>query len=1164
MKYSQFKNILIIIGFQLLIVGALFSQLKQSEIRKSFAFPLAHPDSSYQLEDRYIIKQTMNVSIGSTQLLMGKDYIWDSQNNKLKLFEEAFEKLKNNTDNQLYVSYKVFPLTFKEKYFRRQLITRTDSLRGTIVQATESAPAFSIENIFSKELQANGSLTRGFTVGSNRDMSLNSGFRMQMSGKLSEGVDVVAVLTDENTPIQPEGNTQTLQEIDKVFIELKTKDMSTTLGDFNISYAGNEFSRINRKLQGGMGTAKYDAGFSNGNIILSGAVTKGKFHTNQFTGIEGVQGPYRLVGKNQERSIIIIAGSERVYVDGELMKRGDNNDYIIDYALAELTFSSKKLVHGNSRIVIDFEYTDRQYSRNFISGKISSNFLKDRISLSTTFIREGDDFDNPIDLTLSENDKAMLRNAGDDRFDAAQDGANFIGTGKGQYIRIDTIIQAQPKIIYRFAPGDTAAHYSVNFSYVGEGRGDYAKISIGHFNFVGIGSGNYLPVRFLPLPQLQTIFDVDVKSTITDELKLTGEAAVSSFDANRFSKINDDDNRGGAYKFGLQYNPKDVKFGNINFGTFDFKLIERIVTRQFRSIDRMSDVEFDRKWNIFNATETDEEITEGSLIYNPVKDLAIGTGYGRMRRGNVFNSDRLEGNFSLNKVSMPRFEYKIESINSEDKFNDLKSNWLRQIGGVEFSKSYVTTYFKYENEIRKTYSMLTDSMKKGSFSFQEYSPKILLGNIFNSSFSVEYRWRVDNLYSRKQIRKESNTLTQIYSLAMRPILNLSANIDVTYRNRKYTSEFKQIAGGNSETILLRWFTRYAALNRGVETDLLYDVATQKSAKLERVFQRVEKGSGSYIYIGDIDNNGIATEDEFRPTRFDGDYILLTLPSDNLTPVVDLKSNLRFKLVPAKFISNETLAGRISNMVSLETFLRIEEKSTIPDQRKIYLLNLNSFLSDSFTISGNRGITQDINILENDPAFSLRLRYQERKGLVQYAAATERSFNRDRSVRLRWQLVKEISNQIDYENKINQVIASQENYRVRNIGSNFVISDWMYRPEPRFEFGFKIGLGKAKNKSTTHITNADINTQGVRIIYSFKNRGIARVEFNREEVQITGATQNIPFELTAGRVLGKTWLWRLAFEYRVTSFIQTSIYYDGRKEAQLKINHQMRGEVRAFF
>lgn len=1133
-------------------------------MQKSFTFPLAHPDSTYQLEDRYIIKATMNVSVGSTRLQLGKDYIWDFQNNKLKLLDETFEKIKSDSDNQLHVSYKIFPLSFKEKYFRRELITRTDSLRGKIVQSTEPTSVFSMENIFSKELQANGSLTRGFTVGSNRDMSLNSGFRMQMSGKLSDGVDVVAALTDENTPIQPEGNTQTLQEIDKIFIELKTKNMSTTLGDFNISYDGNEFSRINRKLQGGMGTAKYDAGFSNGGIILSGAVTKGKFNTNQFTGIEGVQGPYRLLGKNQERSIIIIAGSERVYVDGELMKRGDNNDYIIDYALAELTFSSKKLVHGNSRIVVDFEYTDRQYTRNFISGKFYTNFMRDRISLSTTFIREGDDYDNPIDLSLSENDKAILRNAGDDRFSAAQDGANFVGSGKGQYVRVDTIVQAQAKHIFRYAPGDTAAHYSVNFSYVGEGRGEYSKISIGNFNFVGEGSGSYLPVRFLPLPQIQTIFDVDIKSAVTDDLKLTGEAAVSSFDANRFSKINDDDNRGGAYKFSLQYNPKEVKFGNLNFGTFDLKLHERIVTSRFQTVDRMGDVEFGRRWNLVQPTKTDEEITEGSLIYNPINELAIGTGYGRMRRGDLFNSDRLEGSISLRKVSIPHFQYNIESINSEDKFIDSKSSWVRQIGGIEFSKTNFTTNVKYENENRKTYSMQADTMKAGSFSFQEYSPKILFKNIFNSSFSVEYKWRVDNLFSRKQIRKESNTLTQIYSAALRPISNLSANVDVTYRKRIYTDEFKRMAGGNNETILLRWFTRYAALNRGVETDLLYDVSTQKSAKLERVFQRVEKGSGSYMYIGDIDSNGIATEDEFRPTRFDGDYILLTMPSDKLTPVVDLKANWRLKLVPAKFISDETLAGRISNMVSSETFLRIEEKSTIPDQQKIYLLNLNSFLSDSFTISGSSAITQDINLLENDPTFSMRLRYQERKGLIQFAAATERSFNRDRSIRLRWQLVKEISNQIDYENKNNQVISSQENYRVRNISSNFVISDWIYRPEPKFEFGFKLGLGKAENKFTTVLTTADMNTQGARIIYSFKDRGLARLEFNREEVQIVGATQNIPFELTSGRVLGKTWLWRLAVEYRVTSFIQTSIYYDGRKEAKLKTNHQMRGEVRAFF
>ena len=51
-----------------------------------------------------------------------------------------------------------------------------------------------------------------------------------MTGKLSRDIDITAALTDENTPIQPEGNTQNLQEIDKVFVELRTPHVTTTFG----------------------------------------------------------------------------------------------------------------------------------------------------------------------------------------------------------------------------------------------------------------------------------------------------------------------------------------------------------------------------------------------------------------------------------------------------------------------------------------------------------------------------------------------------------------------------------------------------------------------------------------------------------------------------------------------------------------------------------------------------------------------------------------------------------------------------------------------------------------------------------------------------------------------------------------------------------------------
>jgi hypothetical protein len=658
--------------------------------------------------------------------------------------------------------------------------------------------------------------------------------------------------------------------------------------------------------------------------------------------------------------------------------------------------------------------------------------------------------------------------------------------------------------------------------------------------------------------------DVDLNTKVTDNLKVFGEAAVSNFDVNRFSNLDDGDNKGGAYKFGLQLNPQDVTIGKTNIGSFDLQLKERIISSQFVPIDRINDVEFARKWNLNQTSQLREESGEGLLYYQPMKSVKVNGGFGYLKRGDQFSSNRTQGEFDLRESTLPKLNYQFESIKSKDVSTDALGNWWRSKASTEYTFWKITPSFLYEGEKKNQNSIIADTLQLGSLSFNEYSPKLTLKDLYNISLGMEYKWREDNSFYQRSLMRESNTFTQIYSLSAQPLRTLSTNADLTIRKRRYTDEFKIAAGGNTESILIRWMTRFAAFDRGIESDLLYDASTQRSAKLERVFQRVPKGTGSYVYIGDADSNGIATEDEFRPARFDGDYILLTIPSDNLSPVIDLKLSTRLRIVPSKFIPESNWVGQSISALSSETYLKIEEKSTDPIQRNIYFLNMKHFLNDKTTLSGSNSVTQDLFLSEQSQEFSLRFRFQQRKGLTQYAFGSERSYNRERSVRVRWQLVKEIANQTDYENKTDQVIASESSYRVRNIKGNSLTSDWAYRPEKNIELGFKFSVGKAENNFGSSSSIADINTQGLRLIYSIEERGIARFEFNREEVLVSGVSINLPYELTGGRLNGKTWLWRTSAEYRITNFLQATLNYDGRSEGLSKPVHTMRAEVRAFF
>jgi len=115
-----------------------------------------------------------------------------------------------------------------------------------------------------------------------------------------------------------------------------------------------------------------------------------------------------------------------------------------------------------------------------------------------------------------------------------------------------------------------------------------------------------------------------------------------------------------------------------------------------------------------------------------------------------------------------------------------------------------------------------------------------------------------------------------------------------------------------------------------------------------------------------------------------------------------------------------------------------------------------------------------------------------------------------------------------------------------------------------EFGFKVEVARGTDELPVPAVTADLNSQSVRFVYAFQGAGQTRVEVGRDEIVMPRAPLTFPFELTGGRVVGKTWVWHAAFDYRITSFLQASMNYDGRVEQGGGPVHTARAEVRAFF
>lgn len=1151
-KLFLFIIIFLLVSFDANSQQKYFTRIVQDTIPINFL-------NKYELSETNIIPFTETIQLRG-KILKTIDYDFHYH---LSYFSLS-DSLQYSIFDTLIVTYQAINIPLLKEYKKRTLVTRYDEEKKDTIKIPQSVlSSLSPESIFGSNIEKSGTLIRGFTVGTNKDFTLNSGLRLQLAGRLSEDIEIVAALTDENTPIQPTGNTERLDELDKVFIQIKHPLATGTFGDYQIQKRQGEFGVINRKLQGLLGEFTYEKN----SAYFSIASSRGKFVSNSFNGADGVQGPYRLTGINGEREIIAIAGTERVFLDGIEMKRGENNDYVIEYANAQITFTTKRLITSASRIIVEFEYTDRQFSRNFFGTGVSSELFNGKLGIKVQYLREGDNENSPIDILLSDSDLAILSNAGDDRLSAAKSGISLaapdsLGILRGTYIKVDTVINNVQYSYYRFAPGDTLAIYNVSFTYIGELQGDYVREGLGNFRFVGIRQGNYLPVILLPLPELKQLGNVALEILPFEDISLNLEYAGSLWDRNKFSSLDDGDNFGYATNLFFNLNPKQIFLGDLSLGKVGASYKDRFIQSRFTSPDRFNEVEFSRNYNLSQSSKPiDERLRELSIKLYPVSELRILSSFAFLSRGENIKTDRYNNTIQFSNQKSYSANYNIDFVRNKNL--EFKSSWLRQRGNAFYEFGKIKPGLEFLAEDKKDYSKNFDSLLSTSLRYFEIVPFLELKDFERINASVKLSLRNDYFPIKGLMFRESRSFAQFYDFTYTGLREFSSSLNLTFRQKKYSNEFKEIGFLNNETILIRSQSRFN-LFEPIAGDFFYEVSTQKSARLEKVFIKVEKGTGNFIYLGDLNNNGIADENEFEPALFDGEFIQITLPTEELFPVIDLKTSTRWKVEFGKFFTDKKGMLKLIDALSTETFWRVEENTKESDFKKIYLLNFSSFQDPEKTIRGYNLIQQDFFIFENDPDLSFRIRYSQRKSLNQFAGGIEKAYSRERSLRIRLRLIKEFSNQTDFISEDDNVYAPPSSNRKRLVTSNRVTTDFSYRPDRNIEVGLKLQAGRSEDALPEKPTIIDNNSQAVRINLSFAGSGRLRIEVERSELIGNSNNNFIPFELTRGNSIGKNYFWRLNFDYRLTANLQSTLNYDGRLLSGNKPIHTARAEVRAYF
>jgi hypothetical protein len=118
------------------------------------------------------------------------------------------------------VSYRVLPMNLSKVYGARDTNSIYSKEKGEREKFLQTN-TYDVNDVFGgTSISKSGSISRGVTFGNNQDLGVNSTLNLELSGDIAPNLKILASVSDDNLPIQPDGNTNKLQEFDQVFIQI--------------------------------------------------------------------------------------------------------------------------------------------------------------------------------------------------------------------------------------------------------------------------------------------------------------------------------------------------------------------------------------------------------------------------------------------------------------------------------------------------------------------------------------------------------------------------------------------------------------------------------------------------------------------------------------------------------------------------------------------------------------------------------------------------------------------------------------------------------------------------------------------------------------------------------------------------------------------------------
>jgi hypothetical protein len=298
----------------------------------------------------------------------------------------------------------------------------------------------------------------------------------------------------------------------------------------------------------------------------------------------------------------VLSGTERVFIDGRLLNRGQEYDYTINYNTAELIFTAKNLITKDVRIVVEFQYSDQNYARSLFQA--GTHYTSEKLEFWLNAYSEQDARNQTIQQDLSLDQKQLLSTIGDSLYLARTSSINKIG-----YLETENLYKLVDSLgidsVLVFSVNKDSALYRASFAFVGPNNGNYVFSSsnaLGKiFRWVapinGIPQGNYEPARIIITPKQKKMFSSGFSYKIRKNISIESEFAYTENDLNTFSRLDSKDDKGYSNRTRLNAEKPFARRDSIYRWTLKSYAEVEVLNQHFSPIEQYRSVEFDRDWN---------------------------------------------------------------------------------------------------------------------------------------------------------------------------------------------------------------------------------------------------------------------------------------------------------------------------------------------------------------------------------------------------------------------------------------------------------------------------------------------------------------------------------------------------------------------------------------